>query len=135
MQPAGAEKGIGIVSCTYYKDPSDPRWANDPGIAQWRSIMQKYLPGADLSDAFYVYGFGAVMTMAAALKQCGNDFSRENLMRQATSLKDVEIPSLLPGIRINTSPTNYHTISQVRLMRWNGTSWDLFGDVLSGASA
>lgn len=135
MQPAGPERGVGVISATYYKDPSDPRWSGDPGIVQWRAIMQKYLPGADLSDAFYVYGYGAMMTMVATLKQCGNDFSRENLMRQAAGLKNVEIPSLLPGIRINTSPTNYHTISQLQLMRWNGKSWDLFGDVLSSASA
>jgi len=134
MQPAGPEKSVGIVSATYYKDPSDPRWSSDPGIVQWRTIMQKYLPGADLSDAFYVYGYGAMMTMIATLKQCGNDFSRENLMRQAADLKNVEIATLLPGIRINTSPTNYHTISQLQLMRWNGKSWDLFGDVLSPTS-
>lgn len=131
MEPAGADKGVGIVSCTYYKDPSDPRWANDPGITAWRAIMQKQLPNADLSDAFYVYGYGAVMTMIATLKQCGQDFSRENLMKQATNLRDVDIPSLLPGIRINTSPSNYHTISQVQLMRWNGKSWELFGDILT----
>jgi branched-chain amino acid transport system substrate-binding protein len=119
-------------SNTYYKDPTDPRWKNDPGILQWREVMTKYLPGADLNDAFYVYGYGAVMTMIPVLKQCGNDFSRENLMRQATNLKNVEVPTLLPGIRINTSPTNYHTISQVQMMRWSGKSWDLFGDVLSG---
>ncbi len=130
MQPAGPEKGIGIVSCTYYKDPSDPGWANDPAIKEWRAMMQKYLPNADLNDAFYAYGSAAVMAMIPVLKQCGNDFSRENLMRQATNMKDVEVPLLLPGIKVNTSPTNYHTISQVRMMRWNGKSWDLFGDVV-----
>lgn len=135
MEPAGPEKAIGLISNTYYKDPTDPSWKDDPGIAQWRRVMQKYLPGADLNDAFYVYGYGAGMTMIACLRQCGNDFSRENLMRQATNMKNVEIPTLLPGIRINTSPTNYHTIGQVQLMRWNGTSWVLFGDVLSGAAA
>jgi branched-chain amino acid transport system substrate-binding protein len=134
IEPAGVEKAIGLVCNTYYKDPSDPRWENDPGIKLWRGIMEKYLPGADLKDAFYVYGAGATMTMIAALKQCGNDFSRENLMKQASNLKDVEIPTLLPGIRINTSPTNYHTIGQVQLMRWSGKSWDLFGDVLSAGS-
>jgi branched-chain amino acid transport system substrate-binding protein len=132
IEPAGTENAIGVVSNTYYKDPTDPRWKNDPGILQWREVMTKYLPGADLNDAFYVYGYGAVMTMIPVLKQCGNDFSRENLMRQATNLKNVEVPTLLPGIRINTSPTNYHTISQVQMMRWSGKSWDLFGDVLSG---
>lgn len=135
IEPAGVDKAIGIVSNTYYKDPSDPRWKNDPGIAQWREVMTKYLPSADLNDAFYVYGYGAVMTMIPVLKQCGNDFSRENLMRQATNLKNVEVPTLLPGIRVNTSPTNYHTIGQVQLMRWGGKSWDLFGDVLSGTPA
>ncbi len=134
IEPAGMDKAIGIVSNTYYKDPSDPRWKDDPGIVQWRAVMNKYLPGADLNDAFYVYGYGAVMTMIPVLKQCGNDFSRENLMRQATNLKDVEVPTLLPGIKVNTSPTNYHTIGQVQLMRWGGKSWDLFGDVLSGSS-
>jgi branched-chain amino acid transport system substrate-binding protein len=135
IEPAGAERATGVVSNTYYKDPSDPRWKDDPGIVQWRQVMNKYLPGADLNDAFYVYGYGAVMTMIPVLKQCGNDFSRENLMRQATNLKNVEVPTLLPGIRVNTSPTNYHTIGQVQLMRWSGKSWDLFGDVLSGTSS
>ena len=135
MEPAGPEKAIGLISNTYYKDPTDPAWKDDPGIAQWRRVMQQYLPGADLNDAFYVYGYGAGMTMVACLRQCGNDFSRENLMRQATNMKNVEIPTLLPGIRINTSPTNYHTIGQVQLMRWDGKTWDRFGDVLSGAAA
>ena len=132
IEPAGVEKAIGVISNTYYKDPSDPYWKDDPGIVQWRAAMNKYLPGADLNDAFYTYGYSAVMTMTHVLKQCGNDFSRENLMRQATNLKNVEVPTLLPGIRINTSPTNYHTINQVQMMRWNGKSWHLFGDVLSG---
>jgi branched-chain amino acid transport system substrate-binding protein len=134
IEPAGADKAIGLVSNTYYKDPSDPHWKDDAGIKQWREVMGKYLPGADLNDAFYVYGYGAVMTMIPVLKQCGNDFSRENLMRQASNLKDVEVPTLLPGIKVNTSPTNYHTIGQVQMMRWSGKSWDLFGEVLSGAS-
>ena len=135
IEPAGADKAVGIISNAYYKDPTDPAWKNDPGIAQWRGVMQKYLPGSDFNDALYVYGYSAGMTMVATLRQCGNDFSRENLMRQATNLKNVEIPTLLPGIRLNTSPTNYHTIGQLQLMRWDGKSWGLFGDVLSGASA
>jgi branched-chain amino acid transport system substrate-binding protein len=135
IEPAGADKAIGVVSNQYYKDPTDPKWKDDPGITLWRSVMNKYAPGADLNDAFYVYGFGAVMTMIPVLKQCGNDFSRENLMKQATNLKNVEVPSLLPGIRVNTSPTNYHTISQIQMMRWSGRSWDLFGEVLSGGGS
>ncbi len=97
--------------------------------------MAKYLPEGDISDSFYVYGYGATMTMIHVLRTCGNDFSRENLMRQATSLTDLEIGSLLPGIRVNSSPTNYHPIRQLQLMKWNGKSWDLFGDVLEGTSA
>ncbi len=134
IQPAGPEKAIGLISCTYYKDPSDPRWKDDAGIALWRGIMEKQIPGADLNDAFYTYGAAAVMTMIPVLKQCGNDFSRENLMKQAANLKNVENPLLLPGIKINTSPTNYHTIGQVRMMRWDGKSWDQFGDVIGADS-
>ena len=132
--PAGAEKAVGLVSNAYYKDPTDPVWKDDPGLAQWRAVMQKYLPDAHFNDALYVYGYSAGMTTIACLRQCGNDFSRENLMRQATNMKNVEIPTLLPGIRINTSPTNYHTIGQVQMMRWDGKSWVLFGEVLSGAA-
>jgi len=134
IQPAGADKAIGIISNAYYKDPTDPQWKDDPGMALWRQVMNKYLPSADLNDALYVYGFSAVMTMIPVLKQCGEDFSRPNMMKQATNLKNVVVPSLLPGILVNTSPTDYHTISQIRLMRWGGKTWDLFGDVLSGAS-
>ena len=135
IQPAGPERAIGMISCTYYKDPSDPHWKDDPGIKLWRGIMEKHLPGADLNDAFYVYGSAAVMTMIPVLKQCGNDFSRANLMKQAMNLKNVENPLLLPGIKINTSPTNYHTIGQVQMMRWSGKSWDLFGDVVGADNA
>lgn len=134
MEPAGPEKAVGLISNTYYKDPSDPRWKNDPGMKWWKEMMGKYLPGADLSDAFYVYGSGAVLSMIPVLKLCGNDLSRENLLKQATNLNKVEVPTLLPGITLNTSPTNYHTIGQVQLMRWTGKGWDLFGDVLSGES-
>ncbi|MFO1025590.1 MAG: ABC transporter substrate-binding protein [Acetobacteraceae bacterium] len=135
IEPAGADKAVGVISNQYYKDPTDQQWKNDPGMVLWREIMTKYIPGVDLNDAFYVYGFGAVMTMIPVLKQCGNDFSRENLMKQATNLKNVEVPALLPGIRVNTSPTNYHTISQIQLMRWTGKTWDLFGNVLSAGGA
>ena len=128
------EKALGLICCTYYKDPSDPRWKNDAGVKQWREFMTKQLPGADLNDAFYAYGSAAVMTMIPVLKQCGNDFSRENLMKQAANLTNVEVPLLLPGIKVNTSPTNYHTIGQVQMMRWTGKSWDLFGDVLGADS-
>ncbi len=135
MTPAGRENGIGIISSAYGKDPTDPRWENDPGMKQWRAFMAKYYPDGDLKDAGNVYGFGITHTMLTVLKNCGEDLSRENMMKQATSLRDLENPALLPGIRINTSPTNYHPIRQLQLMRWTGTTWDLFGDIIDGESA
>jgi len=135
MIPAGVENGIGIISSAYMKDPTDPRWDNDAGMKDWRVFMAKYYPDGDLKDLGNVTGFGLTHTMLAVLKQCGNDLSRENLMKQATNLHDLENPTLLPGIKINTSPTNYRPIRQLQLMRWTGKTWDLFGDIISGASA
>ncbi len=135
MDPAGPENGIGIVSSAYVKDPTDPRWNNDPGMKQWRAFMAKYYPEGDLKDGGNVSGFGLTHTMIAVLKRCGNDLSRENMMKQATSLQSLDNPVLLPGITINTSPTNYRPIRQLQLMRWTGKTWDLFGDIIEGASA
>ncbi len=135
MQPAGPEKGVGIVSSAYVKDPTDPQWANDAGMKEWHAFMAKYYPEGDVKDASNVFAYGVTLTMIQTLKQCGNDLSRENMLKQATNLKNLESPVLLPGIRINTSPTNYHPIRQLRLMRWNGKVWDLFGDIIEGASA
>jgi len=134
MIPAGPENGIGIVSSNYLKDPTDARWDNDAGMKEWRAFMAKYYPEGDVKDLGNITGFGLTHTMIQTLKQCGSDFSRDNLMKQATSLHDVENPVLLPGIKINTSRTNYRPIRQLQLMRWSGKSWDLFGDVIEGAS-
>ncbi len=135
MLPAGAENGIGIVSSGYLKDPTDPRWDNDAGMQEWRAFMAKYYPDGDLKDGGNVAGFGLSLTTAHVLRACGNDLSRENMMRQATSLRDLDNPTLLPGIRINTSPTNYHPIRQLQLMRWTGKTWELFGDIIEGVSS
>jgi len=135
MIPAGPENGVGIVSSAYLKDPTDPRWDNDAGMKQWRSFMAKYYPDGDIKDAGNIAAYGLSYTMIATLKACGNDFSRENMMKQATNLRDLENPVLLPGIRINTSPTNYHPVRQLQLMKWNGKTWDLFGDIIEGGSA
>jgi branched-chain amino acid transport system substrate-binding protein len=135
MLPAGPQNGIGIISSAYLKDPTDPRWDNDAGMKEWRAFMAKYYPEGDLKDGGNVSGYGLTHTMLQVLKQCGNDLSRENLMKQATNLREVENPTLLPGIKINTSPTNYRPIRQLQLMRWTGKTWDLFGDIISGASA
>jgi branched-chain amino acid transport system substrate-binding protein len=133
MTPAGKEKGVGVITAAYGKDPTDPEWKDDPGLNQWRAFMAKYMPGADMSDANYVYGYGLGLLMVQVLKQCGDDLSRENVMKQATNLKDVEEPTLLPGIHLNTSPTNYHPITQMRLQKWDGNTWVLFGDIINGS--
>lgn len=135
MIPAGPENGIGIISSAYLKDPTDPRWDNDAGMKQWRTFMEKYYPGGDLKDGGNVSAFGLAYTMMAVLKKCGNDMSRENMMKQATNLQNLEVPIALPGIKINTSPTNYHPMRQLQLMRWTGKTWDLFGDIIEGTSA
>ncbi len=135
LTPAGPEKAVGMISATYGKDPTDPRWADDAGMKQWREFMNKVLPGADQTDLNYAYAYGVSLTMLQVLKQCNGDFSRENVMKQAANLKDLELPTLLPGIKINTSPTNFHPIRQMQLEKWNGKTWELFGDVISGAES
>lgn len=131
--PAGAEKGIGIITATYGKDPTDPTWANDKGMNEWRAFMKQNLPEADMLDTSYVYSYGVCLTMLQTLRQCGDDLSRENIMRQAANLKDLDIPTVLPGIKVNTSPTNYHPMRHMQLSNWTGTSWSLFGDLIEGA--
>ena len=133
MIPAGAENGIGIVSGAFVKDPSDPTWASDPGMNEWRAFMNKYMPGADQSDNNYVVAYGFSKTILKVLQDCNGDFSRENIMKKANDLHDLEIPVLLPGLKVNTSPTNHHPVRAMQLERWNGKSWVLFGDVIQGA--
>ena len=132
MKPAGVEKGIGIISSAYVKDPTDPAWDADPGMRQWRAFMKKYMPDADASDQNYVNSFNSGMVLAQVLKQCGNDLSRENILKQATSLHDLALPMLLPGITVSTSPTDYYPVKRMQLMRWDGKHWVRFGEVLSG---
>jgi branched-chain amino acid transport system substrate-binding protein len=133
ITPAGPENATGLISAAYLKDPTDVTWKDDPGMNQWRAFMAKYMPGADLTDAGPVFGYGVSYTLWQVLKQCGTDFSRANIMKQAADLKDLEVPVLLPGITVNTSPTNFHPIRQMQLQKWDGKSWKLFGSVLRGA--
>ncbi len=133
MEPAGPEKGVGMISTLYLKDSTDPAWANDAGMNEWRAFMKEYIPGGDLLDGGYIAAYGSAQTMLQVLKQCGTDFSRENVMHQATNLKDFVAATVLEGIKVNTSPTNYHPIRQMQLAKWNGKSWERFGEVLSGA--
>jgi branched-chain amino acid transport system substrate-binding protein len=135
ITPAGPEKAVGIISAAYGKDPVDPTWKDDAGLKQWRDFMAKYYPEGDVTDASNVYGYGAAATLVQVLKQCGSDLSRENVMKQAANLKDFELPTALPGIKVNTSATDYYPIQQMQLESWDGKSWKLFGDVLSGESS
>jgi branched-chain amino acid transport system substrate-binding protein len=133
MRPAGPENAIGMLSTQYLKDPADPRWDSDDGMKSFKAFMAKYLPGADVSDSGYIAGYGVSYTMWKVLEACNGDFSRENVMKQATSIKDMEVPVVLPGIKLNTSPTNYHPMRAMQLAKWDGKSWQLFGSVIEGA--
>ncbi len=129
MAPAGLEKGQGIITAQYLKDPNDPQWANDPAMKDWLAFMKKYDPQGDLGDIFNVYGYSVAQTMVQVLKQCGNDLSRENIMKQAASL-DMPLPMLLPGIRVHTGATDYSPITRMRLARFEGKRWVPFGKVI-----
>jgi branched-chain amino acid transport system substrate-binding protein len=133
IKPVGPENAIGMISSGYVKDPTDPTWKNDAGMNEWRDFMAKYMPGADITDGNYVSAYGFSKAMLQVLKQCEGDFTRENIMKQATNLHDLELPTLLPGITVNTSPTNYHPIRQTQLGKFDGTHWVRFGDVITGA--
>jgi branched-chain amino acid transport system substrate-binding protein len=132
MKPAGLEKSKGVITAIYGKDPTDARWKDDPGFKQYAEFIAKYMSPNDLIDANAVYGFGTGATMVQVLKQCGNDLSRENIMKQAANIKDLELPMTLPGIKINTSPDNFSPIRQEALASFNGENWEQFGEVLMG---
>lgn len=132
IKPAGFDKAQGIISAAYLKDPTDPQWKDDAGMKMWNAFMDKYLPSADKSDANNVYAYAVARTMGQVLEQCGNDLSRKNVMKQAASLKDYDPGLLLPGIKINTSPTEFAPIQQLQLMQFKGQTWERFGKVLSG---
>ena len=133
IKPAGPENAIGMITAYFMKDPTDLTWKNDAGMNEWRDFMAKYMPGADFTDGNYVFAYGVSKTMLQVLKQCGGDFTRENIMKQAANLHDLELPTLLPGIKVNTSPTNYHPIRQMQLVKFDGTGWVRFGDVIAGS--
>jgi len=130
--PAGVEKAVGIISTQYLKESFDPTWANDKGMKDWFAFMKQYYPEGDVKDLANVYGYSVAATMVQVLKQCGDDLTRENLMKQATNLKDFELPLLLPGIKINTSPTHYFPITQEKLIKFDGKEWVPMGEVVSG---
>jgi len=133
LKPAGLENSKGVVSDFYLKDPTDPQWQNDAGYKWWSAFMDKYYPGGDRSDVNNVYGPSNAASVVQVLKQCGDDLTRENVMRQAASLHNFTVPMLLPGIAINTSPTDFAPVKQVQMARFDGQRWQLFGSLLSGA--
>ena len=130
MTPAGPEKGVGVLTVGFVKDPTDPQWDKDPAMKEWRAFMKKYYADGDLTDWYNVYAYAAAQTLVQVLKQCGDDLTRENVMKQAANLKNFNLPLLLPGITINTSPSDYRVIRQVQLQRFDGKQWVRFGDVI-----
>ena len=131
MKPAGLEKSVGIISGAYLKDPTDSHWENDPGLKEWLDFMTQYYPEGDRTDLYNVYAYATAQTLVQVLKQCGDDLTRENLMRQAANLKNLELPVLIPGIRVNTGPLDYSPIEQMQLQRFDGKQWVLFGDIIT----
>jgi branched-chain amino acid transport system substrate-binding protein len=132
MEPAGLEAGVGILSTAYVKDPDDPAWKDDAGVKGWREFMIKYVPDADLHDTNYVNAYNSAMALEAVLKACGEDLSTENILKQAYAIKDLELPMLLPGIKVNTSPTDHIPVEQMQFMRFNGKTWERFGELQTG---
>ena len=130
LTPAGIENAKGVLSTQYYKDPTDPVWKNDAGYKEWLAFMDKYYPDGDKNDIYTLYGFGIARTLAHILERCGDTLTRENVMKQATSL-DYEVGIFLPGTRVKTSPTDYSPLQQLQMMRFKGERWELFGPVLS----
>src|SRR5580692_9465482 len=132
MKPAGFENAQGILSAAYAKDGADPQWKSDPGMQKLYAFLAKYFPEGNKLDGSVVYGYGAAQTMVRVLEMCGDDLTRENVMKQAASLKDFTPDTLLPGIKINTSATNFAPIEQLQMMRFKGEKWELFGDIING---
>jgi branched-chain amino acid transport system substrate-binding protein len=132
LKPAGIENSIGILSTYYLKDSTDPGIKDDPGYKDWLAFMDKYFPEGDKTSSFTVYGYTVAQTLVQVLKQCGDNLTRENVMKQAASLKDLELGMLLPGIKINTSPTDFYPIQQMQMQRFDGQRWERIGPVMSG---
>jgi branched-chain amino acid transport system substrate-binding protein len=131
LKPAGLDASTGLISVEYEKDPTDPNWQNDASYKAWLAWMDKYYPDGDKNDTFNVFGYNEAATMVQVLKQCGDELTRENVMKQAASLKNFEAPMLLPGIKVDTSPSDYYPIQQEQLAKFNGKTWELFGNVLA----
>ena len=132
MEPAGVEKGVGIMSSAYVKDPMDPAWKDDAGLKGFMEFMNKYMAGQDWRDQNFVNGYNSAMVMEAVLRACGDDLSTANIMKQATAIKSMELPMLLPGIKVSTGPTDHMPVKQMQMMRFDGKQWVRFGEVSGG---
>jgi branched-chain amino acid transport system substrate-binding protein len=133
LRPAGLENAIGVISTAFLKDASDPAWKNDPGMQGWSAFMDKYYPDGDKADSYAVFGYAAAETLTQVLRQCGDDLSRDNILRQATSLKNYQPSVALPSILINTGPSDYRPIKQMRLVQFDGYTWQPIGEVIESA--
>jgi Periplasmic binding protein len=132
LRPAGLDNAKDIISTAYLKDPTDPMWQDDPGTRNWRAFMDRYYPDGDKSNANNVYGYVLAQNMVQVLKQCGDDLTRANVMKQAASLRNFSTDMMLPGVEANTGPDDFFPIEQMQLMRFDGESWRLFGEVITG---
>jgi branched-chain amino acid transport system substrate-binding protein len=135
LRPAGLQNSLGVISTSFLKDAGDSSWKEDPQIKAWFAFMDKYFPDGDKDDLYAVFGYAAADTLLQVLRQCGDDVSRENIMRQAESLKNYQTPTALPGIAINTGPKDFRPIKQMRLVQFDGTTWQPIGDVVDSAFA
>ncbi|MGY3485834.1 branched-chain amino acid transport system substrate-binding protein [Bradyrhizobium sp. USDA 4011] len=133
LQPAGLEASKGLISTNYGKDPADPQWKDDPGMKRYFDFMAKYYPDGDKNSNFNTYGYSTAQLMVHVLKQCGDELTRENVLKQATNLKNVELDMALPGIKGNTTPNDYRVNKQLQMMKFNGERWELFGPILEDA--
>ena len=132
LKPAGLAASQGLLSASYIKDPADPDWKDDPDMKEFLAFQESYVRLTSKNPAFTVYAYSVSQTLVHVLERCGDDLSKENIMRQAASIKDLELPMLLPGIKINTSAEDFYPIEQMQMMRFEGEKWVLFGDLLSG---
>lgn len=134
IRPAGEDRSLGVITSVYMKDVTDAAWADDAGVKAYKAFMAKYFPEGNPNEFYNAYGYMVGMVMHRVLEQCKGDFSRRSIMAQANNLKELELPLLLPGIKVNTSPTDHRPLEQMQLQRWNGKQWERFGSVIQGAA-
>jgi branched-chain amino acid transport system substrate-binding protein len=131
LKPAGLENAKGLLTAIYLKDPTDQTWRDDPGVKEWSVFMEKYFPDGDRSDSGTVTGHATAQTLLQVLKQCGDELTRANVMKQAANLHNIELSMLMPGITVNTSPADFYPLEQMRISRFSGEHWEPFGPILT----